>query len=274
VSSALHLGASSAAAARAAAALKVAVVDDSPSVCKAIERLLVPRGFVVSGLRSAGEAIGRLEDERPDLVVCDLVLPDRPGLDVCRFVRASRRLGDVPLLVVSGVAGEEARRQALAAGADGVLEKPFRGGALLAGVEALLAPASPAALGLLDALARLPCLAAGAWRPVRGEARRLGLGRDGARADAAPELEALLVRLRAVGEELELGAPELLELEGRHGELVLVAQRPARGRLSLRLTRDRTLSRARHLAREFLQELCRRPGFLYLDRKERPSWTA
>jgi CheY-like chemotaxis protein len=253
----------------------VAVVDDSPSVCKAIERLLGPRGFAVCGLRSAGEAIRRLEEERPDLVVCDLMLPDRPGLEVCRFVRASRRLRDLPLLVVSGVAGEEARRQALAAGADAVLEKPFRGGALLARVEALLAPASPPALRLLDELARLPCLAAGAWRPVRGEAVELSPPRrGGARAAAVPEPETLLLRLRAAAVELGLGAPELLELEGRQGEVILVAERPGRGRLCLRLTRHATVARARHLAREFLQALTRRPRPLHLDRKEPPSWTA
>ncbi len=117
---------------------RIVVVDDSVSVCRAVERMVAMRGAQVVSIHTGEEALVRLEQEAPDLVICDLVLPDVEGFDVCRFVRGSALLNKVPVLAITGLASDDARRRALEAGADKVLQKPFRSEVLLADIDALL----------------------------------------------------------------------------------------------------------------------------------------
>lgn len=106
---------------------KVYVVDDSISVRKAIERLLAKDGLEVIGTGSGQEAVARLEQELPDLVICDLILPDLDGFEICRFIKESPLLATTPVLLISGVVNEQIRSKATRARADGVFKKPFVG---------------------------------------------------------------------------------------------------------------------------------------------------
>src|SRR3989442_322610 len=67
---------------------KVLVVDDSLSVRKVVEKALTGRGVEVLSAATGTEAMERIERERPDIVVCDVILPDKDGYKVCEFVRA------------------------------------------------------------------------------------------------------------------------------------------------------------------------------------------
>jgi CheY-like chemotaxis protein len=254
------------------AAAKVVIVDDSVSVCKAIERMLRPREIRVVGIHSGEEALARLEGERPDLVLCDLVLPDREGVEICRFVRQSGVLREVPLVVISGVATDEIKRRAFAAGADAVLKKPFRSDALVAQLEALLAPqrgaARPAAaerlapaLSVLDEISRLPGLAAGSWRLASGEGGALGAADSagGAGAGSAPDPGMVLAKLRSFAASAGVGTPTMAVLEAEAGKVLLVGQGERRGVVCLHLTGTAALGKARYLARKFLRALDRCP---------------
>ena len=75
---------------------KVLVVDDSVSVRKVMERALTARDISVIAAATGSEAIERIEREAPDAVVCDVVLPDRDGYQVCQFVKTHPRLGTTP----------------------------------------------------------------------------------------------------------------------------------------------------------------------------------
>jgi DNA-binding response OmpR family regulator len=249
-------------------AATVMVVDDSVSVCRAIERMLAPRGHRVVALNSGEEALAVLAVERPDLVVCDVVLPDVEGLAICRFVRESPALAGAAVLLISGLVTDEVRREAIAAGADSLLAKPFRGDALLAQVDALLARAPGAAApgprpavavrdprpapAVLAELEKLAGLRAGSWRLADG--RR---GRFPAAASAAevPDPELILARLRSFAAPLGVGAPATLLIEGEGGEMLLVGHRDRRGCICLRLTPDATFGKARYLVRTFLTTL-------------------
>lgn len=243
---------------------RVVIVDDSVSVCKAVERMLAPRGAEVVAIHTGEEALARLEDERPELVICDLVLPDLEGLAVCRFVRESRTLARVPLLAISGLATDEVRRQALAAGAEAVLKKPFRGEVLLAEVDGLLArgrgagrppapPPTPPApvLRALAELEMLPGLVAGSWSLADGaEGRLRTVG-----AAAAPDPETMLARLRSFAAPFGVGEPAMVLIEGAGGELLLVGHRDRCGIVCLHLGEAAVLGKARYLARRFLRLL-------------------
>lgn len=118
---------------------KVLVVDDSLSVRKVVERALVARQLEVVSAASGNEAIAQLEREQPDLVVCDVVMPDRDGYDICRFVKGHPRLGRVPVLLISGIVNNAVLEQAAEARSDDVLRKPFEAAELVRKVSELLA---------------------------------------------------------------------------------------------------------------------------------------
>src|SRR5262247_438279 len=100
---------------------KVLVVDDSLSVRKVVERALVARRLDVVSAASGNEAIAQIERELPDLVVCDVVMPDRDGYEICRFVKSHPKLGQVPVLLISGIVNGTVLEQAAEARSDDVL---------------------------------------------------------------------------------------------------------------------------------------------------------
>jgi CheY-like chemotaxis protein len=127
---------------------KVFVVDDSVSVRKAVERLLAPRGLAVASCASGNEALARLPAEVPDLLICDLVLPDLDGYEVCRWLRQVPALAATPVLFISGIVDADIASRVAALGVEGILKKPFSGEDLVATVERILTVsrlASPAA---------------------------------------------------------------------------------------------------------------------------------
>lgn len=118
---------------------KVLIADDSIAVRKVAERLLTEAGFGVTLAANGEEALAYLAKETPDVVVSDVIMPDRSGYEVCTFVRAQRALANTPVLLISGIVNEEVTKQAESCHADGVLKKPFQGTSLKDRVLELLA---------------------------------------------------------------------------------------------------------------------------------------
>src|SRR5436305_1999982 len=87
---------------------KVLVVDDSLSVRKVVERALIGRQIEVVCAATGTEALERIEREEPDVVVCDVVMPDRDGYEICEFVKRHPPLGGTPVLLMSAVDPEVA----------------------------------------------------------------------------------------------------------------------------------------------------------------------
>lgn len=233
------------------------VIDDSVSVCKAVERMVAPRDAEVIAIHSGREALARLEKEAPDLVICDLLLPDLESFGVFHFVRESAELRRVPVVAITGLGSDQARRSALAAGADAVLKKPFRSEELLAEVNALLAGAResvpPAIRGVLGEMELLDGLAGGGWWLATGAQGRLRAHTDDRAADPA----AMLARLRSFAAPLGIQQPSIAVVENDGGDLALIAQRDRRGVVFLRLGSAAMLGKARFLARKFLYHLDR-----------------
>ncbi len=123
----------------------VLVADDSIAVRKVAERLLIEAGFGVALAANGEEALAYLSKETPDLVVSDVIMPDKSGYEVCAFVRAQRALANTPVLLISGIVNDEVMKQAEFCHADGVLKKPFQGTSLKDRVLELLAKRQSAA---------------------------------------------------------------------------------------------------------------------------------
>ncbi|MEP6958994.1 MAG: response regulator [Nitrospirota bacterium] len=109
---------------------KVLIADDSIAVRKVAERLLTEAGFGVTLAANGEEALAYLAKETPDLVISDVIMPDKSGYEVCAFVRARRALANTPVLLISGIVNDEVAKQAESCHADGVLKKPFQGTSL------------------------------------------------------------------------------------------------------------------------------------------------
>lgn len=126
---------------------KIFVIDDSLSVCIAIEKMLGGQGFEVTTARSGEQALELLRSRRPDLVICDLVLPDLDGTEICAYVRSQPRLASTPVIAISGLVDARVIAGAERSGALRVIKKPFSSEELLDVVRTALADPVAAAGG-------------------------------------------------------------------------------------------------------------------------------
>ena len=124
---------------------KVLVVDDSLSVRKVVERALLGRQMEVVCAATGSEALERFERDEPDIVVCDVLMPDKDGYEICEFVKRHPRLGATPVLLMSGIVNDEVRERAARVKSADVLSKPFAAEDLLRRLDALLAKVAPPA---------------------------------------------------------------------------------------------------------------------------------
>jgi two-component system KDP operon response regulator KdpE len=113
----------------------ILAVDDDAQIRRALSSILRTRGYAVELAVSAEDSLGKAIDHPPDLVILDLSLPDRSGIDVCRELRSWLT---APILILSVLSGDADKIAGLDAGADDYLTKPFSAGELLARVRALL----------------------------------------------------------------------------------------------------------------------------------------
>jgi CheY-like chemotaxis protein/predicted regulator of Ras-like GTPase activity (Roadblock/LC7/MglB family) len=118
---------------------KILVVDDSLSVRKVVERALLECQIEVICAATGGEALEVIERDEPDVVVCDVVMPDKDGYEICEFVKRHPRLGRTPVLLMSGIVNDEVRERAARVKSADVLSKPFAADDLLRRLDALLA---------------------------------------------------------------------------------------------------------------------------------------
>ena len=116
------------------------LVDDEPEFLRTLATGLRGAGYEVETAATVEAALTSATDHRFDALVLDLVLPDGSGKDVCIGVRKS---SDVPIVVVSAVGEEREKVEALDAGADDYVVKPFPLGELLARLRAVLRRATP-----------------------------------------------------------------------------------------------------------------------------------
>ena len=113
----------------------VLIVDDEPPIRRLLRTSLNAQGYRTIEAATAAEALASIGRDRPDVVILDLGLPDRDGLDVIREVRA---VSAVPIVVLTSREAERAKVQALDLGADDYVTKPFGMDELMARLRAAL----------------------------------------------------------------------------------------------------------------------------------------
>lgn len=104
---------------------RILVVEDEPDIRELTRLSLAREGYEVETAATGDEALACLRRSRPDLVVLDLMLPDRPGTDVCRTIRTTPELADVPVIMLTARSDEVDRIVGFELGADDYVTKPF-----------------------------------------------------------------------------------------------------------------------------------------------------
>jgi signal transduction histidine kinase len=126
------------AAAAGAAGARVLLADDNADMRDYVCRLLVDQGYEVEAVPDGEAALAAARRRAPDLVLSDVMMPGLDGFGLLRALRADPALRELPVLLLSARAGEEARVEGMDAGADDYLTKPFSARELLARVGANL----------------------------------------------------------------------------------------------------------------------------------------
>lgn len=117
---------------------KILVVDDDTTLRTALTRYLEKRGYSVQDAASGLEGLARFEQDPPDLIVSDVMMPAMDGYEFCRRLRATRSGQLIPFIFLSSKGEVEDRVQGHSIGADDYLIKPFEPKELLAKIEAQL----------------------------------------------------------------------------------------------------------------------------------------
>lgn len=121
----------------------ILVVEDEDEMRKYVRRVLEMQGFATLGAANGLEALSLLEQQQPDLIILDLMMPFMDGLTTCREIR---RTSQCPIIVLSALSDEERKVTAFDLGADDYLTKPFSPKELNARVNAVLRRTNPVAM--------------------------------------------------------------------------------------------------------------------------------
>ena len=79
---------------------RILIVDDEPQIRRVLRTTLVSQGYTVAEAKGGDEALEQVREERPDLILLDVNMPGRSGLEVCQEIR---RTSDIPIIVVTGI---------------------------------------------------------------------------------------------------------------------------------------------------------------------------
>lgn len=124
-------------------AANIMVIEDEEALSALLEYNLQREGFTPHVVADGDEAMLAIEEERPDLVVLDWMLPGLSGIEICRRIRARTDLADMPVIMMTARGEEADRIRGLDTGADDYLTKPFSIPELIARIRALLRRARP-----------------------------------------------------------------------------------------------------------------------------------
>lgn len=118
--------------------LRVLVIDDSPTVCAALKKILRSAGCITYQALDAESGLEMVQTEKPELVFLDIVLPRMNGFSALRHLRRDPATRDIPVIMISG--NEQATEQFFgsAIGADDFMKKPFSRSEVFARIERLL----------------------------------------------------------------------------------------------------------------------------------------
>jgi CheY-like chemotaxis protein len=123
-------------------------IDDSATMREVIKIAFRRENINVVAYNDAASALSQIESSRPDVVITDVIMPDKDGYEVCQFIKGNANLSEIPVILMSGVVNKQVAEKAFSVKADELIRKPFQPQDLITRVRHLLksnaAPAVPA----------------------------------------------------------------------------------------------------------------------------------
>ncbi len=207
----------------AAGAPTVVFIDDSATMREVIKVAFRRENMQVVACHDAASAFAQIEQNAPDVVITDVIMPDKDGYEVCQFIKQHPRLGKTPVILMSGVVNKSVADKAFAVKADELVRKPFQPQDLITRVKHLLHPngngvaagngpapaASPAPIPPAQAAATLSSIFAASSTPA-GRAFT-GAPPSNASRPAAPAAAAISIATSADSARMRI---DILRLEG------------------------------------------------------------
>ena len=117
---------------------KILVCDDEASILSILDFSLTTEGYQVVTARDGDEALALAAAEDPDLIVLDVMMPRRSGVDVCRQLKTGRATAHIPVILLTAKGRREDREAGQQAGADSYITKPFSPQRLIERIQSLL----------------------------------------------------------------------------------------------------------------------------------------
>lgn len=104
---------------------RILFVNDDPDIVKALSPILRARNYLVSAASGGEEGLQKAKNERPDLILLEIKMPDINGYDVCRELRSNRATRNIPVIMISANGGSDSILKARSSGASDYIVKPF-----------------------------------------------------------------------------------------------------------------------------------------------------
>lgn len=117
---------------------KILIVEDEPDILQLVKLYLEKEGFRTATAVNGAQALKKVKEDKPDLIVLDLMLPEIDGLEVCKRLRSVPDTAMLPIIMLTAKAEESDTVIGLELGADDYVAKPFSPKALVARIKALL----------------------------------------------------------------------------------------------------------------------------------------
>ncbi|MBO6826761.1 MAG: phosphate regulon transcriptional regulator PhoB [Sneathiella sp.] len=123
--------------------MKILIVEDEPSMVELLRYNLESEGFQVSSALDGEEAWLSIEEQKPDMVLLDWMLPKLSGIEICRRLRRDQEFRNLPVIMITARGEESDRVRGLDVGADDYVSKPFSPAELMARIRAVLRRHNP-----------------------------------------------------------------------------------------------------------------------------------
>src|SRR5437899_3972684 len=152
-------------------------IDDSATMREVIKIAFRRENINVVAYNDAASALAQFETAKPDVVITDVIMPDKDGYEVCQFIKQHASLSHTPVILMSGVVNRSVAEKAFSVKADELIRKPFQPQDLITRVRHLLQPGAPVATppavdaataaATLSSIFQAPAAVAGAPRVAR-----------------------------------------------------------------------------------------------------------
>src|SRR6185369_142869 len=124
---------------------KILLADDSITIQKVVELTFSDGDYEVVAVNNGAKAIQKLSEMRPDIILSDIIMPEKNGYEVCEYVKSHPELRNLPVVLLTGTFEPFDPDRAEKAGCDAVVTKPFESQSLIHKVEELIAASKAAA---------------------------------------------------------------------------------------------------------------------------------